>query len=199
MRARDRDARRRRDGGGSHQRAGRHQVARRRQAEAGRARFRRHDREGQERRAAHGRAGNRSGGRERRLSEFIHAGGHRSDGARQSSGAHPLLLRSDHRSRLQIRVPDLGNRRLAGQAGPAADREAGGNRFRQAAEDSCDRHRQHGGIGVLGKGDAGRPARRKRAATDRRRNLYPAARRRHLAGPESPFGANRTCCSSCRP
>ena len=45
-----------------------------------------------------------------------------------------------------------------------------------------------GGIGLLGQGDARRPARRKRAATDRRRNLHPAARRRHLAGAESPLG-----------
>ena len=49
-----------------HQRAGRHQVAGRRQAQAGRARFRRHHGEGQERRAAHGGAGDRPGGRDRR-------------------------------------------------------------------------------------------------------------------------------------
>ena len=32
-----------------------------------------------------------------------------------------------------------------------------------------------------------------------RRNLYAAARRRHLAGAEGALGASRTCCSSCRP
>ena len=178
-------------GGRSHQCARRRQVARRRQAQAGRPRFRRHHRESQERGAAHGRAGDRSGGGDRRLSEFVHARGHRSHGAGQSAGSHPLLFRSDHRSRLQICLPDLRDRRIAGETSSAADREAGGNRFRQEAQDGRDHHRQHRRVGRVGKGDARGSARRERAATDRRRNLYAAAHRRHLAGSEGPLGETR--------
>ncbi len=62
------------------------------------------DRKSQERRPAHGRAGDRSRGRERRLPEFIHTGGHRSHGAGQPPGPNPLLLRPDYRPRLQVIV-----------------------------------------------------------------------------------------------
>ena len=62
-----------------------------------------------------------------------------------------------------------------------------------------DHHRQHRRIGRLGKVDARGFARRKRAATDRRRNLHPTARRRNVAGAKSPLGQTGPACSSCRP
>ncbi len=182
------DARGRRDGGGSHQCARRREVARRRQTQAGRSRFRRHHGESEKCGTAHGRAGTRPGGGERGLSEFVHARGHGGHGAGQSAGSHPLLLRSDHGARLQIRISDLRDRRVTGETSPAADREAGGSIFGQEAQDGCHHHRQHRRVGRLGKVDARGPARRERAAIDRRRNLYAAANRRHLAGSEGSLG-----------
>ena len=86
------DAHGRRDGHRAHQRAGRRQGARRRQAQARRARLRRHHRESQERRAAHGGAGNRPGRGHRLLSELVHARRHRGDGARAPADAHFVLF-----------------------------------------------------------------------------------------------------------
>ncbi len=54
--------------------------------------------------------------------------------------------------------------------------KSGRSEFWQEAQDRRDHHRQHRSIGGLGQVDARRPARRKRPATDRRRNLHPAAR-----------------------
>jgi hypothetical protein len=50
-----------------------------------------------------------------------HLGRHRGDGARRAAVAHALLLRRDHQSRVQIRLPDLADCRLA-SCGDAADR-----------------------------------------------------------------------------
>ncbi len=55
-----------------------------------------------------------------------------------ASVADPQLFRRDHQSRLQIRLPDLADRRPSGR-GDLADRaQTGGSRYRQDAED--DRH-----------------------------------------------------------
>ena len=61
------------------------------------ARFRRYDREGQERRAAHGGAGDRPGGCDRLVSQLVHARRHRGDRARQPADADPVLFGHDHR------------------------------------------------------------------------------------------------------
>ena len=108
----------------AHQRARRHQGAERRQAEAHDLRRRRQRREGEERRAAHGGAGARPRRRHRRLAVELHARRHRGDRARRAAGAHPLLLRPDHRARLQVRVPDLARRRRAGGQRDAGDPQA---------------------------------------------------------------------------
>ncbi len=150
----DGDARGRRDGGGPHQRARRREIARRRQAQAGRPRFRRHHGESQKCGTAHGRAGTRSGGGERGLSELVHARGHGGHGAGELAGSHPLLLRPNYRSRLQICISDLRDGRIPSQASSAADHESGGSGFRQEAEDRRDHYRQYRSIDRLGKIDA---------------------------------------------
>ena len=117
----------RRDGHRAHQRAGRHQVARRRQDEARRDRLRRHHGEGQERRAAHGGAGDRSGCGDRLLSELIHARGDRSDGTRATAGADAVLFGPADRPRLQVHLPDRSARERAISARLTRTDEAGGN------------------------------------------------------------------------
>ena len=68
-------------------------------------------------------AGARPGRRDRLLPLLVHARGHRGHRARQAADADPVLFRHDHRARLQIHLPDLGDRGLAGRAVAAdADR-----------------------------------------------------------------------------
>ena len=49
----------------------------------------------------------------RRLAEFVHAGGDRGHRACGTAMADTVLFRRDHRARLPLRVPDLGDRRPA--------------------------------------------------------------------------------------
>ena len=70
-------------------------------------------RKGQGRGATHGRAGARSGGRLRLLALQLHPGRDRGDRARRIALADAVLFRSDHRPRLQERVPVLAHRRRA--------------------------------------------------------------------------------------
>ena len=105
----------RRHGDRRDQPVGRHQGAGRRQVRAGRRRCRRQHREGQERGAAPvGRAA-RPGRRLRLLAQLVHAGGDRGHRAGAAAVADPVLFRRDHQSRLQIHLPDLADRRLAGR------------------------------------------------------------------------------------
>ena len=114
----------RRDGHRAHQRARRHQVARRRQDEARRDRLRRHHGKGQERGAAHGGAGDRSGCGDRLLSQLLHAGGDRGNGTRATAGADAVLFGPADRSRLQVHLPDRSARQRAIRTRPARTDEA---------------------------------------------------------------------------
>ena len=157
------DAHGRRDGHRAHQRARRHQVARRRQDEARRDRLRRHHRKGQERGAAHGGAGDRSGCGDRLLSQLLHAGGDRGHRARRTAGADAVLFGSADRARLQIHLPDRGARQPAIGARPARTDEACRDRIRQAPEDGGDADGQHGDLGRDRQGAQGEDSSRRKA------------------------------------
>ena len=117
--ARPGDAHGRRNGHRAHQCARRRQGPRWRQAQARRHRLRRHHRKGQERRAAHGGAGNRSRRGDRLLSELLYAGDDRGDRARAAADADAVLFGPDHRPRLQVHFPDRGDRQPAIGTRPA--------------------------------------------------------------------------------
>ncbi len=131
--------------------------------------------------------------------EFVHARGHRGDGAGQSARPHPLLFRPDHRPRLQIRLPDLGDRRVASQAGAAADHPLAEGASGKRPEDGRDRDRQHRRLDCFGEVDARRPACRKQPASSS--STRPSRRRSPTPRRWSRRSARRspTCCSSCRP
>ena len=105
----------RRHGDRNDQPAGRHQVPGRRETQALGFRCRRQRRESEECGAAHGGGFAEPGGRDRRLSQFLHAGGHRSHRTRAVAGRHVLVLGPDHLARLQVRIPDFRHRRAAGR------------------------------------------------------------------------------------
>ena len=178
----------RRDGHRAHQRARRHQVARRRQDEARRDRLRRHHGEGQERGAAHGGAGDRSGCGDRLLSELFHAGGDRGNGTRATAGADAVLFGPADRSRLQVHFPDRSARQRAIRTRLARTDEACGNRLRQAAEDRGDADGQHGDLGRDRQGAQGEAPRAGGPSARGRGSLDAAALRRHPADPEGQVG-----------
>ena len=133
-----------------------------------------------------------SGRRHRRLAQLVHAGGDRGHRAGAAAVADPLLLRRDHQSRLQVRLPDLADRRLAGRRNIADRAQAGRGRHRQAAED--DRHHpgQHRLAGQLRQASARRRrARKGRAQGGGRPDLHAAAVGRDAADRQGPFGEAR--------
>ena len=167
--------------------ARRHQGPRRRQAEAGALRHRRHRGEGQERRAAPGGAGARRGRRHRLLAVELHARGHRGVGARGAAVAHAVLLRPDHRPRLQVRLPVVADRGGPVHRAAAAHRRPGDQGHRRQADEGGVRRRQ---LGLLGELHEAHPRARGQGPGphDRGgRGLHPAARGRDHAGAEDPL------------
>ena len=98
---------------GRDQRERRHQVDGRREGRTCDDRCRRLGRKGEERRATSDRTGARRGWRHGRVAFDLHACDHGSDRARPAPVDHALLCGQHHRSRLQIRVPELHARRQA--------------------------------------------------------------------------------------
>ena len=146
------------------QRGGRHQGARRREARAGRDRRRRLGREGKERRAASGGAGAGRGRRHGRVALHVHARRDRSDRARANPVADPVLFGHDHRSRLQIRVPELpdGWRAINQRGADNSRAREGGDR--QGANYRRHHRRQHCLTGELSQADARGRARKSSAS-----------------------------------
>ena len=159
----------------------RHQGARRRQDEAGPLRHRRHRGEGQERRSAPGGAGARRGRRHGVLAVQLHAGGDRGDRARGAAVAHAVLLRPDHRTRLQVRLPVVPDRRGPGHRAAAAGRRPGDQGREWAADEGGLRRRQLGLLGQLHEGDPRRrgegPGPHDRGRRDLTRRRWPTRRR----------------------
>ncbi len=98
--------------------------ARRRQARDRLRRCRRQHRKGQERGAAPVVGQPRPGRRDRRVAQLVHSGGDRGDRARVAAVADAQLFRRDHQSRVQVRLPDLADRRLARRRRPCRPRSS---------------------------------------------------------------------------
>ena len=169
----------RRSGGRRCQRPRRHQIAWRRQARNHLRRCRRQHRKGQERSAAAGVRPSRSGRRHRLLAQLVHLGGDRGHRTRRAALADPQLFRRDHQSRLQVRFPDLADRRPSGGRDGADRARPGAGRDRQAPDHRRPHHGQHRLAGQLRQAAARGRVREGRAQAGGRPDFHPAAFRRH--------------------
>ena len=132
-------------------------------------------REGEERRTAHGRAGARSGRRLRLLAFQFHTRGHRGDRACRTAVADAELFRRDHRPRLQVRIPVLAHRGLAGRGAAADDRRTGAESVGEGADQGGVHRRQFRRSGQLHERDPRSCAEERETDVGRRRGVYAAA------------------------
>src|SRR5262249_46203847 len=92
--------------------------------------------------------------------------------ARVIAVADPQLFRRDHQSRVQIRLPDVPDRRPPGGRDGADRAQTGGKLHGQGSEDGRDHYGQHCSAGELRQAAEGRRAREDGAQTDRRPGVH---------------------------